>query len=67
MADTVEIDGKQYEVVGKADDGLPIIRGTATTVEHKDEDGSQIYDEDGNPKVSVSINVTPLLKLDEVT
>lgn len=48
--DTIEIEGKQYEVTGHADDGLPIIRGIATTTQ----DG---YDEEGNPKISVNITV----------
>lgn len=52
--ETLEIDGKQYEVTGHADDGLPIIRGIATTTQ----DG---FDEDGNPKVSVNINVPPIM------
>jgi hypothetical protein len=51
--DTVNIDGKNYEVTGYADDGLPIIRGIATTTQ----DG---VDEQGNPKVSVNINVPPI-------
>lgn len=46
----VEIDGEQYEVTGTADDGLPIIRGIATTTQ----DG---FDEEGNPKISVNIMV----------
>lgn len=57
--DTVEIEGQQYEVTHYAADGLPVIRGYATSVEHKDEDGNQIFDEDGNPKVSVHISVSP--------
>jgi len=51
--DTIEIGDKQYEVTGTADDGLPIIRGIATTTQ----DG---FDEDGNPKISVNINVPPI-------
>lgn len=50
MSDKVEIKGKDYVVTGYADDGLPIIRGYATTTQ----DG---FDEDGNPKISVKINV----------
>lgn len=46
----LEIDGKEYEVTGVAEDGLPIIRGIATSTQ----DG---FDGDGNPKVSVSVNV----------
>jgi hypothetical protein len=48
--ETIKIDGKDYEVIGKAEDGLPIIRGVATTTE----DG---VDSKGNPKRSVNINV----------
>lgn len=51
--ETIEIDGKQYEVTGHADDGLPIIRGVATSTQ----DG---FDEDGNPKISVNVNVPPI-------
>lgn len=53
----LEVDGKKYEVTGTADDGLPIIQATAITTHHTDEDGNQVYDEDGNPKISVGINV----------
>lgn len=55
--ETMFINGTEYEVTGIADDGLPIIRGIATTVHHKDKQGKQIFDEDGNPKVSVNITV----------
>lgn len=48
--ETVEREGKEYEVIGHADDGLPIIRGIATPTQ----DG---FDEEGNPKISVNINV----------
>ncbi len=48
--ETMTIDGKEYEVTGHADDGLPIIRGIATSTQ----DG---FDEDGNPKISVNITV----------
>jgi hypothetical protein len=47
---TVRLNDKEYEVTGYADDGLPIIRGIATTTE----DG---FDEQGNKKVSVNITV----------
>lgn len=57
MADTVKIDDQDYEVIGTADDGLPIIKGIATSTHHKDEQGNQIFDEDGNPKISVDIQV----------
>ncbi len=50
MSETIEIEGKQYEVTGYADDGLPVIRGIATSTQ----DG---FDEDGNPKINVTINV----------
>lgn len=48
--ETMEIEGKTYEVTGHAADGLPIIKATATSVQ----DG---FDEDGNPKISVVVNV----------
>ena len=48
--DTIEIDGKEYEVSGYAEDGLPIIKATAVSTQ----DG---FDKDGNPKISVEINV----------
>lgn len=50
----LELDGKQYEVTGHADDGLPIIRGFATTTE----DG---VDEDGNAKLSVNVEVPSIV------
>ena len=50
MSETIEIDGKQYEVTGHADDGLPIIRGIATSTQ----DG---FDEVGNPKISINVTV----------
>lgn len=46
----LEVNGKEYEVIGTAVDGLPIIRGIATSTQ----DG---FDEDGNPKISVNVNV----------
>lgn len=48
--DTMNIDGQEYEVTGHADDGLPIIRGIATTTQ----DG---FDAEGNPKISVNVTV----------
>jgi hypothetical protein len=48
--DTIEIEGKNYQVSGYAEDGLPIIQATATSVQ----DG---VDEHGNPKISTIINV----------
>lgn len=50
--ETIDIEGKSYEVSGYADDGLPIIKATATSFQ----DG---FDEKGNPKISVQINVPP--------
>lgn len=50
----LEIDGKKYEITGYADDGLPVIRGIATTTE----DG---VDDDGNPRRSVNIQVPAIL------
>lgn len=47
---TIEIEGEEYEVTGYADDGLPIIKGVATSTQ----DG---FDEDGNPKISVNVVV----------
>lgn len=47
---TLEIDGKDYEVIGYGENGLPTIRGIATSTH----DG---FDEDGNPKVSVNVAV----------
>lgn len=46
----LEVDGKKYEITGYAEDGLPIIKAAVTTTQ----DG---FDEDGNPKISVNINV----------
>lgn len=48
--DTLEVDGKLYKISGYAEDGLPIIKGEAVTTQ----DG---FDEDGNPKLSVNINI----------
>lgn len=53
MADTIKINDKHYKVTGYADDGLPIIRGIATSKQ----DG---FDKDGNPKISTNINVPPI-------
>lgn len=50
MVEIINIDGNQYEVTGHAEDGLPIIKGIA----HSIQDG---FDEDGNPKISVNITV----------
>lgn len=51
--DIIEINGNEYEVTGRASDGLPIIRGYTTSTQ----DG---FDVAGNPKVSVNINVPPI-------
>lgn len=48
--DKIEIDGKEYEVIGHDKDGVPTIRGIATTTQ----DG---FDEDGNPKINVNVSV----------
>lgn len=53
--ETIEIDGQKFEVTGHADDGLPIIKGIATSTQ----DG---FDADGNPKISVNVQV-PSVKL----
>lgn len=45
--ETIEIKGKDYEVIGHDKDGVPTIRGVATTTEV-----------DG--KISVNINVPPI-------
>lgn len=58
--ETVEIEGQQFEVKEHAADGLPVIKGHPTTVYHKDENGEQIYDENGFPKISVHISVSPV-------
>lgn len=53
--ETVEIEGQEYEVIGHDEtDGLPIIRGIATSTQ----DG---FDEDGNPKISVNVEVPPII------
>lgn len=48
--DLLEIDGKQYEVIRRDENGFPTIRGEAISTQ----DG---YDKDGNPKISVNIHV----------
>lgn len=53
--ETMEIDGKRYEVTGHDPvDGLPIIRGIATSTQ----DG---FDKDGNPKISVNVQVPAII------
>jgi hypothetical protein len=54
MVKTVKVGSKEYKVIGTADDGLPIIKGIATTKK----DG---FDKNGNPKISVNINVPPIV------
>lgn len=51
---TVNIEGKDYEVSGYAEDGLPIIQATATSTQ----DG---FDKDGNPKINTIINVSSIM------
>lgn len=51
---TLKVDEKEYEIVDYAADGLPIIRGIATSTQ----DG---FDEYGNPKVSVNIAVPSIV------
>lgn len=53
--ETMAIGDKEYEVTGHADDGLPIIKGVATSTQ----DG---FDKDGNPKISVEVKV-PSIKI----
>lgn len=48
--ETLEIDGNQYEVIGRDKDGVPTIRGVATSTQ----DG---FDTDGNPKINVNVTV----------
>lgn len=52
--ETIEIDGKQYGVIGYGDNGLPTIQGVATSTQ----DG---FDKDGNPKISVNVTVPPIV------
>lgn len=52
--ETLEVDGRAYEISGYAEDGLPIIKATAVSTQ----DG---FDEEGNPKISVHINVPSTL------
>lgn len=59
MADTLEIDGNQVPITGHTDDGVPIVQGFPTTIHHTDDAGNPIFDEEGNPKVSVHISVSP--------
>lgn len=52
--EVIEVDGKQYKITGYAEDGLPIIKGVATSTQ----DG---FDEEGNPKINVNINVPAVI------
>lgn len=54
-----EHEGQTYEVQGYAADGLPILKGIATSVHHTDDDGNLLYDEEGNPVRSVHVSVAP--------
>lgn len=49
----LEVEGKEYEVIGYTDDGLPIIKSIAVSIQ----DG---FDEHGNPKMNVNITVPPV-------
>ena len=51
---TLKIDDKDYEITGYAPDGLPIIKGIATSKQ----DG---FDKEGNPKISVEVKVPSVL------
>jgi hypothetical protein len=51
--DTIKINGNEYEISGYADDGLPIIKASCTS----SQDG---FDEEGNPKINVTVNVPPI-------
>lgn len=55
--ETIEIEGQTFEVTGRDANGVPTIRGIATTIHHKDEAGNQLYDAEGNPKISVHVQV----------
>ena len=48
--DTLELNGKQYEVISRDETGFPTIKGEAVSTQ----DG---FDEQGNPKVNVNITV----------
>lgn len=50
----IQINGKAYEVSGRASDGLPILKATTATTQ----DG---YDAEGNPILYVSVMVPPAL------
>lgn len=65
MPEHVEIEGKRYAVTGHTEKGVPIIKGHATTVHHKDEHGNLMYDKDGNPVQSVHVSVSPIEPITE--
>ena len=48
--ETLDVNGTLYEISGYAEDGLPIIKAEAITIDEG-------QDEDGNPKQSVIVNV----------
>ncbi len=52
--ETIDIQGKQYKVIGHDKDGVPTIKGDAIQTQ----DG---FDEDGNPKISVKVNVPAIV------
>lgn len=58
---TLKVNGKDYPITGWHEDGLPIIKAEAIPTHHKDKSGNQIYDKDGNPKISVEIKVPPII------
>lgn len=58
--ETVEIEGRVFEVTGRDHNNTPIIKGHATTVHELDEDGNPKFDEEGNPVKSVHISVSPV-------
>jgi hypothetical protein len=51
--ETIEIEGKQYEVIGHDASGVPTIRGVATQTQ----DG---VDKNGTPKINVNVSVPPI-------
>ena len=63
--ETIDINGQTFEVTKRDENGTPTIRGIATTTHHKDEQGNQIYDEEGNPMISVNIQAPAAHKLEE--
>lgn len=53
--ETIEIEGQTFEVTGRDDNGTPTIRGIAKHVPHLDAGGNQLYDDEGNPVISVHV------------